>query len=148
MAPKYRILHLPLGIRYAVSAAVYLSGRSGDGFCLLEEVSDRLRLPRAFLAKMLQRMAARGLLHSRRGARGGYRLARPASEVSLADVVAAVGEPAAEGSHCAIEARDCDPERPCFLHDSMAQAEAHLWKLLERERLSRFNKRTQGVAKR
>lgn len=141
MAPKYRILHLPLGVRYAVSAAAYLSGKGGEGYCLLEEVAETLRLPRAFLAKVLQRLSARGLLQSRRGARGGYRLARPASEVSLADVVAAVGEPAAEGSHCAIEARDCDPDLPCLLHDPMARAEAHLWRLLERERLSQFNKR-------
>jgi FeS assembly SUF system regulator len=67
-------------------------------------------VPLATAQKLMGRLASAGLLNSSRGTGGGFRLARPASEVSLADIVEAVEGPIAmtncvEGAHhlCAIE---------------------------------------------
>ncbi|HMJ92650.1 MAG TPA: Rrf2 family transcriptional regulator [Allosphingosinicella sp.] len=67
-------------------------------------------VPLATAQKLMGRLASAGLLDSSRGTGGGFRLARPASEVSLADIVEAVEGPIAmtnciEGAHhlCAIE---------------------------------------------
>ncbi len=52
-------------------------------------------LPAAIVSKVLKRLARAGLLVSHRGARGGYRLARPAAAISVADVVRAIEGPIA-----------------------------------------------------
>lgn len=48
------------------------------------------RLPRATVAKVLKALAHAGVVAGARGAAGGYRLARPATEISIAEVVAAI----------------------------------------------------------
>ena len=73
-------------------------------------LADETGVPVPTAQKLMGRLASAGLLNSSRGTGGGFRLARPASEVSLADIVEAVEGPIAmsnciEGAHqlCAIE---------------------------------------------
>ena len=73
-------------------------------------LADETGVPLPTAQKLMGRLASAGLLDSARGTGGGFRLARPASEVSLADIVEAVEGPIAmtnciEGAHhlCAIE---------------------------------------------
>lgn len=54
-------------------------------------VAERTRVPANYLAKVLQQLASSGLVEGRRGLGGGYKLARPAKEISLLEVVRAVG---------------------------------------------------------
>jgi Rrf2 family protein len=54
------------------------------------EIAERLGLPRRGMEPLLQTLSRTGLLDSTRGPRGGYRLARPARDISLADIVEAV----------------------------------------------------------
>lgn len=61
----------------------------GRGVKDLAEVSG---VPAPFLAKILGRLVDRGLLRSRRGRTGGFVLGRPAVEITLADVVLALGK--------------------------------------------------------
>ncbi|HEY1258965.1 MAG TPA: SUF system Fe-S cluster assembly regulator [Stellaceae bacterium] len=53
-------------------------------------VAEETRLPRATTAKILKALAHAGLVSATRGAAGGYRLARPATTISVAEVVAAI----------------------------------------------------------
>jgi FeS assembly SUF system regulator len=53
-------------------------------------LADETRLPRATVAKLLKSLAHHGIVAGARGAAGGYRLARPAAEISVAEVVAAI----------------------------------------------------------
>ncbi|HEY1299637.1 MAG TPA: SUF system Fe-S cluster assembly regulator [Stellaceae bacterium] len=53
-------------------------------------VAEETRLPRATTAKILKALAHAGLVSATRGAAGGYRLARPAATISVAEVVAAI----------------------------------------------------------
>lgn len=53
-------------------------------------MAERQGIPRQFLVQILQQLKAAGLVQSTRGSSGGYQLARPASEISLWDVVLAV----------------------------------------------------------
>lgn len=56
----------------------------------LAELVAATGLPRPFLGKVMKELVKKGLLRSRRGRAGGYVLGRPASEITLADVVLAV----------------------------------------------------------
>src|SRR5690348_18307029 len=53
-------------------------------------LAERTKLPRATVAKVLKALAHAGVVAGARGAAGGYRLARPATDISVAEVVAAI----------------------------------------------------------
>jgi Rrf2 family protein len=80
---------------YAVRAAVDLAVATRLPV-KAEEVSERQSIPLNFLVKILHEMRLAGLVSSQRGPEGGHQLARPADEISVADVLRAVEGPLAE----------------------------------------------------
>ena len=60
-----------------------------------DELAEAQQLPRKFLDQVLGSLRRAGLVHSQRGAQGGYRLALHASDISIADVIRAVEGPMA-----------------------------------------------------
>jgi len=80
---------------YAVRAAVELAG-AGEGRPVKgEELAERQGIPKNFLENILTELRRSGIVRSRRGADGGYMLARPAADVTVADVLRAVEGPLA-----------------------------------------------------
>ena len=79
---------------YAIRAAVELAA-AGDGPVKGDRVAKAQGIPPNFLENILADLRNAGIVMSRRGAEGGYWLARPADEVSLADVIRAVDGPLA-----------------------------------------------------
>jgi Rrf2 family protein len=79
---------------YAIRAAVELAA-AGDGPVKGERLAQAQEIPSNFLENILSDLRNAGIVASRRGAEGGYWLARPAAEVSLADVIRAVDGPLA-----------------------------------------------------
>lgn len=80
---------------YAVRAAVELAASGESGPVKAEQISEAQGIPLNFLENILAELRRAGIVESRRGAAGGYLLARPAAEVSLADVIRAVEGPLA-----------------------------------------------------
>lgn len=72
-------------------------------------------LPAAYMAKTLQSLSRASLLQAVRGAQGGYRLARPADEITLLDV-----EQALHGSEPRFECRNVRARGPCGMRDPQA----------------------------
>ncbi len=64
--------------------------RDDGQWVLTREVARRTGLPSAFLAKLLHQLSTAGLIEGKRGYQGGFRLTRPAAEISLLDVIEAV----------------------------------------------------------
>lgn len=79
--------------RYAVMAMADLAGRSEDRATTVAEIAQRQQISQAYLEQLFARLRRRGLVTAHRGPGGGYRLARPAAETSVAEVVIAVDEP-------------------------------------------------------
>jgi Rrf2 family protein len=79
---------------YAIRAAVELAA-AGDGPTKSERIASAQDIPAKFLENILLDLKQGGVVQSRRGAEGGYWLARPADEISLADVIRAVEGPLA-----------------------------------------------------
>jgi Rrf2 family protein len=79
---------------YAIRAVVELAA-AGDGPVKGERVAQAQEIPPNFLENIFGDLRNAGLVASRRGADGGYWLARPADEISLADVIRAVDGPLA-----------------------------------------------------
>src|ERR1700722_3384610 len=79
--------------RYAVMAMTDLAGHADRRAVSLAEIAERQQLSVAYLEQLFARMRRRGLVVSARGPGGGHRLARPAEETPVAEVVTAVDEP-------------------------------------------------------
>jgi len=79
---------------YAVRAAIELAA-AGDGPVKGDSIAQAQGIPLRFLENILGDLRHAGIVASRRGAEGGYALARPASEITVADVIRAVDGPLA-----------------------------------------------------
>ena len=79
---------------YAVRAAIELAA-AGDGPVTAESVASAQEIPLNFLENILVELKRAGIVESRRGSAGGYLLARPAAEITVADVIRAVEGPLA-----------------------------------------------------
>ena len=77
---------------YALRAAAELA-TAGDGLLKREVIAERQRIPVEFLESVLLALKHAGIVQSQRGASGGFRLARPAADISLGDVIRAVDGP-------------------------------------------------------
>ena len=93
-----------------------------DGnYHLSRDLARKLHLPAPYLAKILQSLVQAGLLESVRGPKGGFRLARPAREVTVGDVLQALeGTDVLQGCVMGPAAR-CSPGNPCPLHEAWSQ---------------------------
>jgi Rrf2 family protein len=80
---------------YAVRAAIALAALEDGKPVKAERVADEQDIPLNFLENILNQLKAGGIVVSQRGPEGGSRLARPAAEISLADVIRAVEGPLA-----------------------------------------------------
>jgi len=81
---------------YAVRAAAELAAAEGQGQPMKgEELARRQSIPKNFLENILTELRRAGIVRTRRGADGGYQLARPAAEITVADVLRAVEGPLA-----------------------------------------------------
>jgi Rrf2 family protein len=96
---------------YGIRVMVALARRAGaaedglDPVVPLAEIAERDGLPLAYLEHLVARLRKAELIDSRRGARGGYMLARPAKEITMAEVVEAL-----EGSIAPIECISLAPD--------------------------------------
>jgi Rrf2 family protein len=81
-------------VDYAVRAALELAAAGGDPI-KGEAIADAQDIPLKFLENILGELKHSGIVASRRGAQGGYWLAKPADKVNLADIVRAVEGPLA-----------------------------------------------------
>ncbi|MDJ0634853.1 MAG: RrF2 family transcriptional regulator [Xenococcaceae cyanobacterium MO_188.B29] len=77
---------------YSVKALLDLSLQSGYGPTSVKAIAQRQDLPAPYLEKLLIEMRRAGLVKSIRGAQGGYQLAFKPNQISLGQILAAVGE--------------------------------------------------------
>lgn len=94
------MLQISRKVEYALLAAVYLAGRNPEEMVSFREIGEAQDVPKEFLAKILCSLVTTGLIESRRGAAGGYRLARPANTITFLEVVEAVDGPIALNVCC------------------------------------------------
>jgi Rrf2 family protein len=80
---------------YALRAALELAAAPDEKPMKGERIATAQAIPLRFLENILMQLRHAGLVESRRGAEGGYRLARPAADVTLADVIRAIDGPLA-----------------------------------------------------
>jgi len=101
-----------MSIEYAIHGLVYLARVSSEKPTLLSDIASAVRVPREYMRKIFRLLGKSRIVSAQRGAGGGYRLARSASEITLKDVVEAI-----DGSlplySCLKARRDCRLSERC-----------------------------------
>lgn len=121
---------------HALRAVIFIA-RQEDGVPVgASEIARSLDLPANYLSKTLRQLAQRGVLKSTRGRAGGFALARPATEIVLADVVA--GSTGSGLGNICLLGGTCRPEEPCVAHARWSRWEREMSGLLEDTRISEF----------
>ena len=110
---------------YAVRTALFLAASDRSGYVAVREISAALNIPRPFLAKTVQDLTSAGIFTSMRGPAGGLTLARPASQITLKEIVLAV-DGADLFTECVLGLPGCGDRRPCPLHGQWAPARARV----------------------
>lgn len=85
---------------YGLRCAVQLAQAGTDGSLTIPEIAAREGLSSAYVAKLLHQLRHAGLVRSLRGRSGGYTLARPTGEISIAEVLSALGDQSWEPNGC------------------------------------------------
>jgi len=119
---------------YAVRAMLALarherdaSPSAGDHAAALSagRIATEMVIPHRFVAHVLSDLGRAGLVVGSTGRRGGYRLARPATEINLLGIVDAA-EREDLVPRCVLRGISCDPDRRCAVHDAFGGASAAL----------------------
>jgi Rrf2 family cysteine metabolism transcriptional repressor len=72
---------------YALLALIHLARTKGEGYVAVAAMAETQGLPAKFLEQLLMALKRARLVQSQKGPHGGYRLARPAEKISLAEVI-------------------------------------------------------------
>ena len=126
--------------RYAIRALYDLAFHRQGQAAQAKEIAAREQIPLRFLIQILQDLRKAGLVEARRGPRGGYALARPPEQITLADVLRAVrgGVPEMFG----FEADDSGEDVPAAV---WGDVRARLTEVLERATLQDFVSRAEAT---
>jgi FeS assembly SUF system regulator len=95
-------------------ATVILATLAGGSLASAAEIAERTHIGLPTVSKLLKELQHAGLVHSVRGARGGYQLARPAASINAAEIIDAVEGPVAL-TECAGGAGNCGIEAVCLV---------------------------------
>jgi Rrf2 family protein len=123
-------MKLSEGVEWAAHACVLLGALPPGVGLPAAALAEFHGLPQAYMAKQMQALARSGVVEATRGVKGGYRLSRPAAEITLWDVVEAIEgpEPAFRCSEirqtgaCGVPKEGC--KRPCEIASIFHRADA------------------------
>ncbi len=104
-------------IEYGIKASVYVAQQSMNGYrSNLKDISEHIDSPEAFTAKILQQLVKGGIIHSIKGAGGGFALElKEMKKIKLADIVLAL-DPGFMDSACVLGLKHCSETNPCPVH--------------------------------
>lgn len=114
--------------RFAVTAMLDLAMRGENGPVTLAGISERQGISLSYLEQLFGKLRRNNLVESVRGPGGGYCLARPISEISVADIVVAVDEPL-DATQCS-GGHNCHDEHSCMTHDLWAGLNKNIYSYL------------------
>ncbi|MFA9440261.1 Fe-S cluster assembly transcriptional regulator IscR [Uliginosibacterium sp. sgz301328] len=115
--------------RFAVTAMIDLGLRQGDGPVTLAGISERQGISLSYLEQLFGKLRRYELVTSVRGPGGGYCLARPLEEISVADIIIAVDEPL-DATQCGGK-ENCHDDRRCMTHDLWTNLNRHMFDYLQ-----------------
>lgn len=120
---------------YALMAMKHLAEHPSGTSRSAKDVAEAFGIPPEALAKILQRLAKAGLLHSQHGINGGYTLGRPAHTISAFEVIRAIDGPLFITS-CVTVRGECDQTDRCNIREPLRKVNESIEAVLKRIKIS------------
>lgn len=120
---------------YGLMAMKHLAEHAHEGACSAKDVAECYGIPPEALAKILQRLAKAGLLHSQHGINGGYTLARDAKEISAYEVIRAIDGPLFITA-CITVRGECDQTQRCTIREPLRKVNESIEEVLRRIKIA------------
>ncbi|MFW5951766.1 MAG: RrF2 family transcriptional regulator [Gemmatimonadota bacterium] len=122
---------------HAVRALLYIAANGPDAL-KASAIARYLGAPPNYMSKTLHALANAGILSSRRGPTGGFRLAVDPAELTLARIIEVVDDPAPKDI-CLIENTRCSDRSPCAVHAQWKKVSEQVWGPLRATTLADLN---------
>jgi Rrf2 family protein len=129
---------------YGLMAMRHFAEHGQQGACRAKDVAESYGIPSEALAKILQRLAKAGLLHSQHGINGGYTLARPAAEISAYEVIRAIDGPLFITS-CITVRGECDQTDRCTIREPLRKVNESIEQVLKRIKISHMREEPETI---
>jgi Rrf2 family protein len=132
------------GLRAMINLADSVRKNNSSPLVQIKDISERENIPAKFLEQILLALKNAGLLQSKMGFGGGYYLARPASEITLGQIIRILDGPLAPircVSQMAYEPCDCPDERTCGLRMVMGDVRNAIASILDNTSLADVSQR-------
>ena len=118
--------------KYGIRAVIFIASKSDTKANTgLKEIAEKLKIPQPYLAKILQVLARKKILHSAKGPHGGFYLLIPAEKLTLMDIIDAIDGRDFFDS-CYVIGERCNLDRPddgrCILHNDLREEKVRLEK--------------------
>ncbi len=101
---------------YALKAVMYLAAADPGESIRVDDMANKLDVPRNYLSKILHSLARSNILDSTRGPKGGFRLVARPEDLPLEDIVSQFQE-VSERPQCFLGREECSDSTPCAAHD-------------------------------
>jgi Rrf2 family iron-sulfur cluster assembly transcriptional regulator len=124
-------MKLTRGGEYGIRGVLYLARHDDGKISMLSAIAKAQDVPPRFLAKIFQALAKAGVVKSHRGAKGGFSLARPASEITIKDVIEAIEGPIYLNV-CLVGQGECSRDKICPVHAVWEEAQEKMMSVLGR----------------
>lgn len=141
-------MKLSLRGEYALRALLVLGLNYGPGVVRIQTVSEQQNIPKRFLEQILNDLKSAGMVQSKRGLAGGYRLARPPERITLAAVVRHLEgalAPVSCVSECFYEKCSCPDESRCAIRSVMKEVREAVVKIAERVTIAELCDRARSL---
>src|SRR5262249_23334512 len=129
------LMKLSLRGEYALRALLVLGLKYDDSVVPIKTISEHQNIPKRFLEQILNDLKSAGIVQSRRGVAGGYRLARPPEEITVAAIVRHIEgalAPVSCVSERFYEKCSCPDEARCAIRSVMKEIRTAIVKVAER----------------
>ena len=141
-------MKLSLRGEYALRALVVLGLNHGKSVLRIQAISDQQNIPKRFLEQILNDLKSAGVVDSKRGVAGGYRLSKPPEQISLAVVIRHIEGPLAPVS-CVSEKFyskcTCPDESKCGIRSIMKEVRDAIVTILEGVSVAELCQRVQQL---
>jgi Rrf2 family protein len=129
---------------YGLMAMRHLAEHPQQGACSAKDVAESYGIPPEVLAKILQRLAKAGLLHSQHGINGGYTMARPAAEISAYEVIRAIDGPLFITS-CITVRGECDQTERCTIREPLRKVNQSIEDVLKNIKIAEMTEAAEAT---
>lgn len=124
--------------QYAIRILSYIANKHDKQLYSAKELAEILSIPYKFLTKIMTELVKADFILSIRGREGGYKLSRPASEISIMDVLNQFHE-FVEQKQCLLGIGMCDNNNKCGLHDQWVKPKKMIKDMFENTTLENLD---------